>query len=157
MNGGLTRDRAFGLGWVALGLGIVVESWRMDRLEAQHINPWTVPGLVPGLLGVLLAVFGLVLLLRRPVAAEDAGPLESWRAALAVLLCLGFGAGLVGSGMPFWAAAFLFVLLAITLFEWPDRPPSRRLAGVIRAALIAAGATAAITFIFQGVFLVRLP
>jgi hypothetical protein len=151
-------DRLFGLGWIVLGLGIVAESWRMDRLEQQHINPWTVPGLVPGLLGAVLALFGIVLMLRRPVPAEDTGPLEGWRAALAVALCVGFAGGLVGSGLPFWAAAFLFVFAAITLFEWPDRAAEGTLAaGALRAVLVAAGAAAVITLIFQEVFLVRLP
>lgn len=40
------------VGWIVLGLVVVLASWRMDRLEDQHINPLTVPGLVPGLLGV---------------------------------------------------------------------------------------------------------
>jgi hypothetical protein len=153
-----TGDRAFGLGWMALGLGIVVESWRMDRLEQQQINPWTVPGLVPGLLGVVLAAFGLILALRRGGAAEAAGPLDAWRAGLAALLCLGFGAGLVGSGLPFWAATFVFVFLAILLFEWPDRRAAGTgLRGAASAGAIAAGTAAIVTLVFQEVFLVRLP
>jgi hypothetical protein len=151
-------DRIFGIGWMALGLGIVAESWRMDRLEQQHINPWTIPGLVPGLLGLVLAVFGLVLALRRPVEEEDAGPLEGWRAGLGLVLCLGMGIGVIGTGVPFWAAAFGFIFLAITLFEWPDRRAAGTLAaGAIRAALVAAGASAVVTLVFQEVFLVRLP
>jgi hypothetical protein len=150
---GSHADRAFGLGWIALGLGIVAESWRMDRLEQQHINPWTIPGLLPGLLGVVLALFGLVLALRAPRDGVEAGPLELWRAALAVALCLGFAGGLVGSGLPFWAAAFGFVFLAILLFEWPDRGA----AALPRAGLVAAATTALVTLVFQEVFLVRLP
>jgi hypothetical protein len=158
----VVSDRAFGLGWTALGLAIVVESWRMDRLEAQGINPWTVPGLVPGLLGVVLAVFGLILALRRPPAetggAEEGREAEPWRVGLALLLTLGFGAGVLGTGVPFWLAAGGFLFLAILLFEWPERRAAGTLAaGAVRAAVIAALAAAAITLIFQEVFLVRLP
>lgn len=168
-------DRLFGLGWTLLGAVIVVESWRMDRLEQQHINPWTVPGLVPGLLGVVLAILGIVLAVRRappaevpvapelfgleeeaPEAPQDAA--EPWRVGLALLLCLGFAGGLVGSGLPFWAASFVYVFLAILLFEWPDRRAAGTLLrGAVQAAVIAACAAAAITFIFQEIFLVRLP
>ena len=168
-------DRLFGLGWTLLGFAIVVESWRMDRLEAQHINPWTVPGLVPGLLGVVLAVLGIVLATRRPpppataqhelfgiedppavTQPEDAA--EPWRVGLSLVLCLGFAGGLVGHGLPFWAASFLFVFLAILLFEWPDRRAAGTLLrGALQAAAIAACSSAVITTIFQEIFLVRLP
>jgi len=172
---GPRSDRVFGLAWTLVGLAIVVESWRMDRLEQQHINPYTVPGLVPGLLGLVLICFGLVLAVRRAPPAEmpveqdllgleDPPPTEyaeaadPWRVGLALLLCLGFAGGLVGSGLPFWLAAFTFLFLAMLLFEWPDRRAAGTLArGAARAAVVAACAAAFITFVFQELFLVRLP
>ena len=39
-------------------------SFAMDRLEAQHINPYTVPGLLPGLLGIVMILLGGLLALR---------------------------------------------------------------------------------------------
>jgi hypothetical protein len=171
----LSADRLFGLFWTVLGAAILFESWRMDRLEQQHINPWTVPGLVPGLLGIVLALFGMVLAARRapprempveqdllgleePPPEPTHGTDEPWRIALALLLCLGFAGGLVGSGLPFWAAAFVFLFLAILLFEWPERRAAGTLArGAAQAGLIAAVAAALVTLVFQEVFLVRLP
>lgn len=161
-------DRWFGLLWIVLGAAIAVESWRMDRLEQQHINPWTAPGLVPGLLGLLLVVFGVALASRRTAAsvvgdapAEEeaaATPAEPWRIALSVALTLGFGFGLIGTGLPFWLVCFLFVFLAIVLFEWRERQQAGGLArGIAVAALVAAGSAAAITFVFQDIFLVRMP
>lgn len=159
------RDRAFGVFWLTLGLAIGVESWRMPRLEEQGINPYTIPGLVPGLLGVILAALGVALFFRRtPVAAgpdlegDDGGVAEPWRVGLAFLLCVGFGAGALGHGPPFWLGAGLFIFLAITLFEWPEHRAAGTLRyGLIRAALVAVAAAAAVTFVFQEVFLVRLP
>jgi hypothetical protein len=171
---GARADLPFGLFWVALGLGILAESWRMDRLEAQGINPYTAPGLVPGLLGAVLAAFGLVLARRgwrgqapppavgqgaEPVAGEAAVQrAEPWRVALALALCLGLGFGLLGSGVPFPLAAGLFLFLAVFLFELPDRRRDGTVArGALSAAAVAAGAATAITFVFQELFLVRLP
>jgi len=167
------RDFLFGILWTGLGLAIAIGSWRMDRLEAQGVDPYSVPGLVPGMLGVLLACFGLLLLLRGwrgrpPAALQDAAPpdegagaggtAEPWRIGLALLLCLGFGLGLLGRGPPFWLAAFLFVFLAIVLFELPDRRRDGTLTrGTARAALVAGLGSAAVTFVFQEIFLVRLP
>jgi hypothetical protein len=36
------------LGWLVFGAAVLFGSIRMDRLEAQHINPYTVAGLLPG-------------------------------------------------------------------------------------------------------------
>ena len=158
-------DRWFGLGWAVLGTAIAAESWRMDRLEQQHINPWTVPGLVPGLLGVLLVVFGVAMTIRRRAvsvvgeapAAEDMRA-EPWRVALALVLTLGFGFGAIGTGLPFGLVCSAFIFLAITLFEWPERRQAGTLArGVAIAALVAGGSALAITTVFRDVFLVRLP
>lgn len=168
---GARADLRFGLFWTALGCVILVESWRMDRLEAQGINPYTAPGLLPGLLGAVLAVFGFVLARRawlgRPaagaaaVATEEEAPAaraEPWRVALALTLCLGFGFGLLGSGLPFPLAAGVFLFLAVFLFELPDRRRENTVArGAASAVLVAAGGAAAVTLIFQELFLVRLP
>jgi hypothetical protein len=155
-------DFFFGLGWAALGLAIAVESWRMPRLEEQHINPYTIPGLVPGLLGLLLVLFGSILAVRgwrgagpEIASSADAAP---WRIGLALLLCLGFGLGVLGHGPPFWLAAGIFLFLAVFLFEWPERRAEGSVArGVVRAALVAVIGAAAITLVFQELFLVRLP
>lgn len=155
-------DFLFGTFWLALGAAIAVESWRMPRLEEQHINPYTVPGLVPGLLGGLLAIFGLILAVRGwrgigPVLAAAAGA-AGWRIGLALLLCLGFGLGVLGHGPPFWLAAAIFLFLAVLLFEWPERRAAGTVArGVVRALLVAAIGGILVTFVFQELFLVRLP
>jgi hypothetical protein len=161
---GARADRAFGLAWIALGAAIAAGSWRMDRLAGQGVEPYAVPGLLPGILGVALALFGLALVARggriRDAAAVEGGAAqaEPWRAALALLLGAGFVLGAIGRGPPFWLAAFGFVLLAILLFEWPERRrDGTLLRGAVRAALIAGIASAAITLVFQELFLVRLP
>ena len=61
---------------IGLGLGAVIESWRMPRLEELAVNPYTVPGIVPGLLGAIIVLLGAILLaraLRRGGWRLDAG------------------------------------------------------------------------------------
>jgi hypothetical protein len=157
-----TADFAFGLFWTVLGTAIAFESWRMPRLEEQHINPYTIPGLVPGLLGIVLTVFGAILAARgfrgagpRGAQGEGAAP---WRIGLALLLCLGFGIGVLGHGPPFWLAAMIFLFLAVFLFELPERRAAGTVArGAVRAALVASIGAPLVTFVFQELFLVRLP
>lgn len=143
-------DLAWSAFWLALGGLIVVESWRMDRLERLNINPYTVPGLVPGLLGIAILVLGAVLA-ARTLARRDAvaGVLEAmpWgRFALAVTLFAVYALGLV-SRLPYWLATFVFVAGFIALFR-------RR---IVFALVVGACTSAAVTVLFQSVFLVRLP
>jgi putative tricarboxylic transport membrane protein len=155
-----------GLGWIALGSAIVYGSWTMDRLENLNINPYTAPGLVPGVLGAVIALCGSIMAVRAARtgvfgsdrAAATRAPIFNWRVALSIALCLGFALGLVGRGPPFWAAAAIFLFLHVFLFEFGERREQRSLwRGILVALGVSAGASFAITMVFQEFFLVRLP
>jgi hypothetical protein len=81
---------ALALCWIAFGVAVAIGAWRMDRLAHLNIEPWSAPGLVPGVLGVLIAAFGAVLAWReaerrraRPGARGDAPPAGAGSAAAA--------------------------------------------------------------------------
>lgn len=145
---------------MALGLAAVQQSWTMDRLEAQGADPWSAPGLVPGILGAVLVLLGAALLVRSlraaPVAAEPATDEGAGRRRLgiALALCLLFVFGLLGHGLPFWLAAALFVAAFVAIFTWRERGPVR---SVLTGAAYGLAAGATIHLLFQEVFLVRLP
>ena len=150
--------------WILFGGAIVVGSWRMDRLQYMNINPYTAPGLVPGILGAFIILFGLIMAVRAvragalQGAAAGGEPIFNGRVALSAALCIAFAAGLVGHGPPFWLAAGIFVFLHIFLFEYPERRARNETAkGIAVALVVAVGASFAITMIFQELFLVRLP
>lgn len=138
--------------WIVVGAAIASGAWQMDRLESQGVPAFAAPGLVPGLLGVLIVLTALVILIRslrgRAIEFEHGAPLRGALPALGV--CLVFGAGLIGRGVPFWVAAAIYLFAHIVLIEWP-RPRW------LRAALVALVAAAAIATAFQELFLVRLP
>jgi hypothetical protein len=158
-------DLLWSLVWIAVGAAIFYGGFAMDRLERQHINPYTAPGLVPALLGVAIALMGLLLLLRSvgagglsAQASAARGHTNFPRLFLALALCLAYAAGLVGRGLPFWLATFLFVFVAIVALQWPERRARGELAkGILVAALCGAGTAAGVTLVFQELFLVRLP
>ena len=58
-------DLLSAIGWMALGTAILIGSVMMDRLEDQDINPYTIPGLLPGLLGVAMIILGALLAIRK--------------------------------------------------------------------------------------------
>jgi hypothetical protein len=157
-------DLVWSLLWIAVGAAIFYGGFAMDRLDRQHINPFTAPGLVPALLGAVIALMGVCLLARSVragglgAAPPTAGHTDFPRLFLALALCLAYAAGLVGRGLPFWLATFIFVFVAILAFQWPERRARGEVGkGVVVAALCAAGTAAGVTLVFQELFLVRLP
>ena len=160
-------DLYSGIFWIALGAAIAVGSWNMDRLERLGVSFYTAPGLVPGILGVLLIVCGAVLLgralregalgaLQRPPVLLEAGTLR--RAAITLVLTLGFAIGLVGHGLPFPAAAAIYLFAQIAVVQYPERKAKNQVGrGLLVAAAVGVVAAVVISALFQYVFLVRLP
>lgn len=163
-------DVWWGIGWFVFGIAVTWGAIKMDRLEHLHINPYTIPGLLPGILGIFIAFFGVILAIRairggafarQPVlsAEEQAEARISWqRVGTTIAVCLVFALGLIGHGLPFWASAAVFIFAFVTIFQWKERgAANQRLRGLVMAAAVAIGGSAVITFIFQELFLVRLP
>ena len=48
------------VGWMTLGMVVLVGAWRMDRFEAMGATVYTAPGLVPGLFGLALLLLSLI-------------------------------------------------------------------------------------------------
>ena len=154
--------------WIAVGLGTFVESLRMDRLENQDINPYTIPGLLPGCLGIAIVFFSLLMLYRsisrNALAAQDKTPLtpairhERNRMWTILFLCVGFSCGLVGHGLPFWLAAAVFITITIGVLQFDQLKKNNSLQkGLFMASVIGLCAGISIMLIFQEFFLVRLP
>ena len=153
---GSNANRLYGLGWAVFGATVLVAAWRMDRLASLSINPWSAPGLMPGVLGALMMVFGAALALRRSPA--DPPATGAWRRTLtALILCAVFAGGLLGRGLPFWLTSAAFLFVAILVFRLIDEPAAPRGRIALSSAAIAAVAALVITFVFQDLFLVRLP
>ena len=163
----LRSDFLSAFGWMALGIAILIGSVMMDRLEKQSINPYTIPGLLPGLLGIAMAILGALLAARswrrHLLASAGKAPVnraEQMRILLVLGLCLTFGVVLVGHGLPFWFAAAIFVTTAILSLQYQQRKSTGQELTVRRfftTAAIGLGAGIAITIVFQEIFLVRLP
>ncbi len=148
-------DRLQGAFWIALGLAIFYGAWTMDRLANLGVKPFSAPGLLPGILGVFIVLLGIAMLLRGRQETERI----DWRQILLPLaLCLGFAGGMVGRGMPFWLAAWIFIAVMIWVLQHRERKlqgQRSRLAAI--CVSIGLAASVAISLIFQELFLIRLP
>ena len=157
------------VGWIGLGGAVLVGSLAMDRLEQQSINPYTVPGLLPGLLGIAMILLGGVLALRswrrgaasRPLLPATAGEREQRRRIWIVAgLCIGYGVVLVGHGLPFWLASTIYVTGSILVLQRLGRDPQDRVSRArawVKALVIGLSASVITQVVFQELFLVRLP
>lgn len=158
-------DLLTGVAWLALAAAIVVASWRMDRLTHLGATLYTLPGLVPGLLGAAIGLMAILLIVRavRGGALAQAhvprvAIAEHWRLIAVLVLGLIYAIGLVGHGLPFWLASAIFVTAFVILFQFADRRrDGTLLRGAAFAVLFGTVAGLAIHYGFQDVFLVRVP
>jgi len=155
--------------WIAFGVAVLVGSITMDRLEQQHINPYTIPGLLPGVLGLMMILLGGVLALRSlrrgalhlapsPSTAHDS---ERWRRICVVAaLCLVYGIVLIGHGLPFWLASTIYVTASILIMQRMSHDPAVRRQtprAWAKALMIGLVASVVTHLVFQEFFLVRMP
>jgi len=157
------------IAWILFGIAVLVGSITMDRLEQQNINPVTVPGLLPGLLGIAMILLGAGMAVRsvrqgalaQPLPAATPGQREvRWRVGIAIALCCGYAVVLVGHGIPFWIASTLYVTASILVFRRLSRDPDERRLGArawFHALLVGVLASVVTWLVFEKVFLVRLP
>lgn len=154
-----------GLALIVLGLAAFLACLDMPRFEEREINPYTVPGLVPGMIALVIAVLGLLLTFRAvrqrvPKKGEiqgQAAAASRRRFWLTSALTLTYAAVLVGR-LPFWLATGLFVFAFVALVEWRADRSTAEQVHALGFALVYAGIVAAVvTYVFQEIFLVRLP
>ncbi len=142
--------------WVAVGAVIVFESLRMERFESMGATVYTYPGFVPGLIGSVVAALGLVLMARgwraRQVAAGTE-PVVNARVVIALLTSLAYCLLLL-SHVHFVLATAVFVAVFTFLFSDRERPAPRRLMAACASGVIT---SLVVFFVFQDIFLVRLP
>lgn len=162
-------DFITGLLLLAFGVTMTIMSVQMPRLENKDINPYTVPGIVPGFLGVIISLMSVVLVIRAAInrgfeLGVTTDSVRKWitggtarRLFVTLILTLFYALFLIGH-IPYTAATFLFILVFILLFEWRRDFDSRRKIRVVTIAVVQALLTSLVVAgVFQYLFLVDLP
>jgi putative tricarboxylic transport membrane protein len=162
-------DFVTGIVLILGSLYVIVESWRMPRMEHLGAHPLSVPGLVPAFLAVLLIVSGGVLVIRSVLAGGHRLELSAAKAreilakpgnrrlVITLALTVGYAGVLIGR-LPYPLATGLFVFAFTAIFEWErGMPATRRLTVLAVAAVLAAASTAIVSYSFERLFLVTLP
>jgi len=151
------------------GITVAALSYSMPKMEHLGAHPSSVPGLVPGALGVAIALFSIPIFVR---ALKNRGyrlglsgkvllgflKAESTRRILVtVLVSIVYALVLLGR-MHFIAATSIYIFAFVMFFEYKPREPLAGQWKTVLFALILALVTAVAVFIaFQYGFLVNLP
>jgi len=160
-----TIDALAGVFTVSLGAAALTEAIRMPRFAERGVDPYTTPGVTPGMIAIALIIFGLLLAIRalRGGSTGAGVTIHVWtrdaalRIGLTLTITLTYGGFLFGN-VPFIPATIAFVFAFTMALELVNA--DRKVSGPVLlggAVLLALGAGFGIDFIFREVFLVRLP
>lgn len=150
-------------------LAILIISIRMPRMQELGANPYSAPGIVPGFLGGIIFILGLMLFIKsilknghrldlrgKTIHAFFKDP-STTRVLLTLLISTIYGVGLLGH-IPYILATFFYVTVFIMLFEYQrDQPFQRQKKTVMFALVQAILVTGSVAAVFRYLFLVNLP
>ena len=115
---------------IAFGIWIVVHSIHMPRFKEFGANPFSVPGIVPGILGTIITVLSLLVFIRAirrkgyqldirthvlKSVIQDA---SFKRMLITCSVCVAYGLGMVGT-ISYYVATFIYVF---TFFNYLSIP-----------------------------------
>jgi hypothetical protein len=154
---------------MCFGVWIVIHSLQMPRFKEVGANPFSVPGIVPGILGIVIFILSLVVFIRSLThkgfrLGLNLQTLKNFfqdtslqRMLLTICICIIYGIFMVGS-MNYYLATFIFVLVFLILFQFLDAENvtgrGKLLVLSILQAVLVAGIVGAV---FRYLFLVDLP
>jgi len=151
------------------GMTILMMSIYMPRFEGLGVNPYSVPGIVPGLLGLILLILSLVLLIRsimrkgyqlglsREIIKQYFTDPSTRNYLLALIFSLVYGVFLL-TRIPYSLATGLYILFFILVFEYRQKENMSSQKKTILYSLVEAiSVSAGVTLVFRYLFLVDLP
>ena len=154
---------------IAFGISVLVFSIQMPRFEKEGVNRFSVPGIVPGFLGAIVAFLGVVLFIRSIIRKGyklglDGAAVNKFlkaeitkRFALTILVSVAYGWGMIAR-INYEVATTLYIFAFIVIFDvkWKQGIKSQR-KKILIAAIIAILVGGIVGTTFRRLFLVNLP
>ena len=157
------------IGLIAFGIAVLVLSIQMPRFEEQGVNRFSVPGIVPGFLGSIVAVLGLVLFIRSIIrkgyklGLDGAAVSRFFKAemtkrfAVTILVSVAYGWGMIGRiNYEVATAVYIFAFIVIFDVKWRQGIKTQW-KKILIAAIIAVLVGGIVGTTFRRLFLVNLP
>ena len=154
---------------MAFGIWIVIHSLQMPRFKELSANPFSVPGIVPGVLGTIIFILSLAVFVRslrhkgyrlginRETLKGLFRDTSVQRMLLTTVICVIYGLAMIGH-MNYYLATFVFVLSFLLLFQYGLSDGTVKRGKILIGSLLQAVLTAAIVgAVFRYLFLVDLP
>lgn len=154
---------------VAFGTAVFINSMQMPTFAERGVNPYSAPGIVPGVLGAVISILGAVLFVRSlirggfrlgingaTVGAYFRSP-DSLRLLLTIVLSTVYALVLLGR-VAYELATALYVLAFDLVFDLDfEVPVLRQWKKIIWGVVLGVLTSAAVTAVFRYLFLVSLP
>ena len=157
------------IGLIAFGIIVLVLSIQMPRFEEQGVNRFSVPGIVPGFLGSIIAVLGLVLLIRSIIRKGYKLGLDgaavgrffkaemTKRFAVTILVSVAYGWGLIARiNYEVATAIYIFAFIVIFDVKWKQGIKTQW-KKILIAFIVAVLVGGVVGTTFRRLFLVNLP
>ena len=155
---------------IAFSISVVVSSYTLPRLERRGIDPFSAPGVVPGMIGAILLCLSLSLFVRslrkggyhlfspdEVVEPTKRHPGAAGRVLLTLVISLIYAVGCLGR-FDYSIITVVYIFSFICLFEYqPGQRLSDQKTMFGLALLQAVIASLLITVVFRHLFLVDLP
>jgi hypothetical protein len=154
---------------IAFGIWVAVHAFNMPRFENFGADPFSVPGIVPGILGTIISVLSLLVFIRSVRRKGyrlglNAAVLKNTiqnpafkRMSVTCLVCVTYGLGMVGY-INYYLATFLYVFAFLILFQVDFSEKffiqRKTIIGSFTQAVLISGVVGAV---FRYLFLVDLP
>ena len=155
---------------IVFSISIIVMSYTMPRLERRGIDPFSAPGVVPGMIGSVLLVLALILFIRsarqggyrifhKETSRDDQVQYQgaATRVLLTLFISLVYAIGFLGR-FNYSISTAIYIFSFICLFEFrTGKALSDQKRMILLAIIQAVVASILITLVFQKLFLVDLP
>lgn len=154
---------------ICFGISIVVQSFFMPRFESIDADPFSVPGIIPGILGIIIIALSFIVLIKSlkkkgyQLEINSSSLSHYWhdkstkRLLITLFISMIYGMALVGN-IHFVLASFIYVLSFIILFEYRPSVALKKQWKVVTLALVQAVLVSGIIgAVFRYLFLVDLP
>jgi hypothetical protein len=157
------------IGLLIFGLTILILSLKMPRYEGLGVDPYSVPGIVTGILGIILSILSIILLIRSiqqkgyqlglsmEIIKKNIMDDSTRRFLITLILCVAYGA-FVLKRIPYVLATGLFVFIFVLIFEFrPKENIHSQKRTIFFSFLEAFFVSVGVTLVFRYLFLVDLP
>ena len=152
---------------VLMSFGIAVTALAL-KMPVPPRNPYSAPGLLPGILGVIITCLSLIMFIRSIIKSKGKvgvpgasfktflNDIVTRRMIIAIILCISY-VFLLGKVL-FPLLTFLYNFCFIIFFEYDRNMPLKAHSKKFAiAAVVALCTSLLVTVVFQYLFLIRLP